>query len=104
MSIEWFLHDGDSARQNVMNNLGSCFFILRSRQISLLILSKFKRVNQLLLPRKSSENRRFYDSFRRKQKLIRLNSLNIKSEIWSQTLTWLLMQHYQFCLTNISSI
>ena len=50
-------------------------------QISLLILSEFKRVNQILLPVKSSENRRFSDHFMGNRIwLIRLNSLNIRTE------------------------
>ena len=34
------------------------------REISLLMLSEFKRINYLLLPLKSSENLRFSDDFR----------------------------------------
>ena len=39
-------------------------------QILLLILTKFKRINWLLFPLKSSENLRFSDDFRGKLKLI----------------------------------
>ena len=44
----------------------------RSFQISRLILSEFKRIDKLLFPSKSLEN----------HQLIRLNSSDIRSEIW----------------------
>ena len=57
---------------------------IRSRhQISLLILSEFKRINQLLFPLKSPENQRFSDDFRGdKSKLIPSKSFNIRSKFW----------------------
>ena len=51
-------------------------------QISLLKLSEFKRINQLLFPLKSSENLCFSDSFMRNiNALIHVSTLNITSEI-----------------------
>ena len=40
------------------------YFVSDRLQISFFILSKFKRINYLLLPLKSSENRKFSDDFR----------------------------------------
>ena len=49
-------------------------------QISLLILSQFEQINELLFPLKSSDNRRFSDDFGRNwTSLIRLNSINVRS-------------------------
>ena len=49
-------------------------------QISLLILSQFEQINELLFPLKSSDNRRFNDDFGRNwTSLIRLNSINVRS-------------------------
>ena len=52
-------------------------------QIQLLISSKFKWINWLLFPLKSSENPRFSDDFKGNRSwLIRLNSLTIRGKIW----------------------
>ena len=51
-----------------------------SLKISFLILSEFKRVNQLLFPLKLSKNQMFSDDFR--QKTIDLNWFNIRNEVW----------------------
>ena len=59
-ATDWFLYDGNIGRERV-NKLTA----LRDRcQISLLILSKFKQINQLRFPLKSSENLWFPDEFR----------------------------------------
>ena len=51
------------------------------------ILSEFKRINQLLLTLKSSENIWFSVHFRGDtSKIIRLNLLNIRIETWLQSL------------------
>ena len=58
---------------------------MESRQILLLILSEFKRINELLHPLKSFENLWFSDDFGggrgNRSSLIRLNSRIIGSEI-----------------------
>ena len=47
-------------------------------QIRFLILNKFKRIDQLILPLKSSENIWFFDSFRREWVFnFRIISLNL---------------------------
>ena len=47
-------------------------------QIRFLILNKFKRIDQLILPLKSSENIWFFDSFRREWAFnFRIISLNL---------------------------
>ena len=51
------------------------------RYSSFLILRKYMRINQLLLPLKSSENDRSFDDFRGEGERS-INSLNIRSEIW----------------------
>lgn len=49
----------------------------------ILIWNKFKRINYILFPLKSSENVRFSDGFIRNiSYLIRSNSLNVRIEIW----------------------
>ena len=54
-----------------------------SSQISLLILSEFMRIHQLLLPLKSLKNHWFSDDFRgNTTQLIHLNSLNLRSKIF----------------------
>ena len=52
-------------------------------QISLLILSEFKRICYLPFPLKSSEKLWFKDEW---NFVIRLNSLNIRGEIWRSAL------------------
>ena len=53
------------------------------RQSSLLILREFNRRNKLLFPLKPSENHWFSDDLKgNRSSLIRLNLLNIRSEIW----------------------
>ena len=52
-------------------------------QISLLILSEYNRINELIVPLKSSENLWFSNDFREnRSKFIHLKSLNIREEIW----------------------
>ena len=52
-------------------------------QISRLILSEFKQIDYLLFPR----NHRFSDGFRGNRNwLFPLNSLNIRSNVWQQSL------------------
>ena len=54
-----------------------------SSQISLLILSEFMRIHQLLFPLKSLKNHWFSDDFRgNTTQLIHLNSLNLRSKIF----------------------
>ena len=54
-----------------------------SSQISLLILSEFMRIHQLLFPLKSLKNHWFSDDFRgNTSHLIHLNSLNLRSKIF----------------------
>ena len=54
-----------------------------SSQISLLILSEFMRIHQLLFPLKSLKNHWFSDDFRgNTSQLIHLNSLNLRSKIF----------------------
>ena len=49
--------------------------------MSFLIISKFKQINKILFPPKSSENHRFSDDFRgNKSYVIRFNSLLIRSK------------------------
>ena len=55
-------------------------------QISLLILSEFKRINQFLFPLKLPENHRFSDDFMGNRSYI-FNSLNIRSKIWRWSLS-----------------
>ena len=64
-------------------------FTFRDRhQISFLTLIKFRRINQLLFPLKSLQNIRISDDFRGSGcYLIRLNLINIGSEIWSRSLS-----------------
>ena len=58
-----------------------------SSQIPLLILSKFKQINELLFPRKSSKNLPFSGNFSGNRSwLMRLNSLNISSKIRRKSL------------------
>ena len=53
------------------------------RQNSLLILSKFKRINEFLFPLKLSGNLWLFDDFRKNSSwLMRLNSLHIGIKIW----------------------
>ena len=57
------------------------------RQISLLVMNKFKEINLIVFPLKSLEHRRFSDDFRgNRSSLIRLNLFNIRSEIWRRSL------------------
>ena len=52
-------------------------------QISFIILSVFKQINQLLFPLKSSDNHRFSDDLRgNRGQLIHLKSFNIRSKSW----------------------
>ena len=54
-----------------------------SSQISLLILSEFMRIHQLLFPLKSLKNHWFSDDFRgNTSQLIHLNSLNLRRKIF----------------------
>ena len=63
-------------------------------KIMLLRLSEFKWINWLLFPLKSSENQWFFNHFRgNKSWWIRINSLDIKSEIWLE---------YCFSVTKLS--
>ena len=78
---------------------------LRDRlQIWLHILSKFKRINIQLFPLKSSENLWFSDDFRGNNCiLIRLNSLNMWSEIWRRSLNDYSWQfEYGNCMGHIA--
>ena len=74
-----FLRSFRSAPNSLNKRLGSWSLhkLSNRRQISVLILSKFKRINQLLFPLKSSENLR----------LIHLNLLNIRGEDGQRYLT-----------------
>ena len=52
------------------------FYVRNRRQILLLILSEFKRINRVLLPR-------FFDDFRgNRNYLLHSNVFNIRNEIW----------------------
>ena len=84
----YFVHITSSYKKIFFINSFFIFNNIRDHlQILLLILSKFNRINQLLFPLKSSENSRLFDAFRGNTSLlIRLNSLNIRSKIWRQTI------------------
>ena len=60
----------------------SCLYIRDCLQILLPILREFKRINQLLSLLQSSGNQRFSNDFRgNRSQLIRLNSVDIRSQI-----------------------
>ena len=64
----------------------SCLYIRDCLQILLPILREFKRINQLLSLLQSSGNQRFSNDFRgNRSQLIRLNSVDIRSQIWSRS-------------------
>ena len=67
------------AQSNSKQNLKGIGF-----QISLVILSELKCMVYLLFLLKSSENRRFFIWFQGEHKLIHLNLLNIRDEIWRE--------------------
>ena len=67
----------------------------------LVLLNEIKQFNLLLLHLKSSENHRFFMiSVGKRSYLIRLNSLNIRSEIWGQSLRTNNIED-MFCLWKI---